>query len=134
MSVLLVKFGVVKFRRSSMALFKRQSLARGILILVACTVFSAAFVVARHVLPRSTRQLITLQHQIRRVLSRAERENLKAGVSVQKAPIIIHPPQDFAASSRFSKSVLAYRATTLFVVRSMHWENFAIESSPVLNL
>ena len=61
-----------------MTIFKKDLLARYILAVLAFGLFSVTVVTSSHFAPKTERQLITLQHQVRRVLMRAERENLRS--------------------------------------------------------
>jgi hypothetical protein len=74
-----------------MSIFKKDLLARYILVVLAFGLFSAAVVTSSHFAPKAERQFITLQHQVRRVLQRAERETLRSSASSDEGTPIDQP-------------------------------------------
>lgn len=69
---------------------RKEMLARGIITGLACLILSITLVSATHFIPQGSRQVITVDHQIRRVLLRAQRENLRSGIAVQTDPAFQH--------------------------------------------
>jgi len=118
--------------RSLMAKSKKELFARGIFVAIACILLTISFAVSRHFIPQGLRQMITVEHQMRRVLWRAERETLRSGATLQKATPITNPPLE-------SEGVALRNAATLYRI---FWTpeppvepgNFILELSPVLNL
>ena len=117
-----------------MAIGKKELFPRGILIVVTVVLLSVSFAISRHVVPQGLRQVITLDHQIRRVLWRAERENLRSSVSIQKASVMINLP--LGLGKFFPSPDAAVRRYRIPLVWETHIEskNFIAELSPVLNL
>src|ERR1051325_4073613 len=62
----------------TMLLWSQGRLGRTTIAVLFCVVLSVIFAASTHLVPQGSRQLITVTHQMRRVLSRAERENLKS--------------------------------------------------------
>jgi hypothetical protein len=58
--------------------FNHRRLSRAAVGALLGVVFSIVFAASTHLVPQGARQLITVNHQLRRVLSRAERESLKS--------------------------------------------------------
>src|SRR5712691_891704 len=103
----LVKLGCsVKVGSVRMGICKKEFVARGFLIIVVSALLSMSFAISRHFVPQGLRQVITINHQIRRVLLRAERENLRSGVVIQKVPLMMNPPQELTELFRPFESVV----------------------------
>ena len=117
-----------------MGICKKGLLARGNLIVVAAVLLCTSFAISRHFVPRGLRQLITVDHQIRRVLWRVERETLRSGVTIQKAPVTVNPPLELGEVPLYSESVVTYYRISLVSKTPIEPKNFILESSPVLNL
>jgi hypothetical protein len=117
-----------------MTICKKELLARSFLVIVATVLLCMSFAISTRLAPGGVNKLITFNHEIRRVLLRAERENLRTGVSVEKMPVIIHPTQDFGEASSFSESALTYRSASLFAESLIHTETLSFRLSPILNL
>jgi hypothetical protein len=62
----------------TMLLWSQGRLGRTTIAVLFCVVLSVIFAASTHLVPQGSRQLITVTHQLRRVLSRAERESLKS--------------------------------------------------------
>src|ERR1043166_6229931 len=87
----LVQLGCsVTIRHLRMTTSRKEVLARGIVTGLACMILSITLVSATHFVPQGSRQVITVDHQIRRVLLRAQRENLRSGISVQTDSVSQH--------------------------------------------
>jgi hypothetical protein len=120
--------------KALMAMGKKELVARGILVVVACVLLSISFAVSRHFVPQGLRQVITVEHQIRRVLWRAERETLRSGATIQKAPVMANPPLEIEGVSLSLRNVATYYRIFLTPKTSIEPGNFILELSPVLNL
>ena len=94
-----------------MSIFKKDLLARYILVVLACGLFSAAVVTSTHFAPKTERQFITVRHQVRRVLQRAERETLRSSANSDEGTPI-DQPQSIAFVSR-SQELAAERYKVL---------------------
>jgi hypothetical protein len=120
-----------------MALFKKETSRRGILVVVAFAFFFLSFLsfaTSRHFVPRGLRQLISIDHQIRRVLSRAERENLRSGVALEDTAAAISLSQDAGEISLSVEAVVTNYGVHLISPDVTKTNDFILESSPVLNL
>jgi hypothetical protein len=113
---------------------RRILLARGFLTVVACVVLCTSFGVARHFVPQGLRQLITVEHQIRRVLRNVERETLRSGATIQKTPVVVNSPLELSEVPLYSESVVPYYRISSVSKTPIEPKNFILESSPVLNL
>jgi len=117
-----------------MAMCKKELVARGIFVVVACVLLSISFAVSRRFVPQGIRQMITVEHQVRRVLWRAERETLRSGATVQKVPVMANPPLEIEGVSLSLRTIATYYKTFLTPKTSIEPQNFIFELSPVLNL
>jgi regulator of protease activity HflC (stomatin/prohibitin superfamily) len=113
--------------------FHHSSFGRtGIGILV-CVVLSIVFASSTHLVPQGSRQLITVNHQMRRVLSRAERENLKSVLA-----FLSPAPTNDAAPAIFERVRLYVESHPRAVFRGRNLpeqpNSPGIFLSPVLNL
>ncbi len=82
-----------------MTIFKKDPLARYILAVLAFGLFSMTVVTSGHFAPKTELRLITLKHQVRRVLLRAERENLRSSAASDDG-IQIDQPEKIGPASR----------------------------------
>jgi hypothetical protein len=117
-----------------MAIFKKDLLARYIVAVLAFGLFSLSFVTSSHLAPQSERQLITLNHQVRRVLMRAERENLRSSAASDQEGIPINLPQEFGGIPQSLEFVVSYHKISASSQVLVEPESFVLDSSPVLNL
>ncbi len=117
-----------------MVVFKRQWSARGALMVLACGLLSISFAISTHFVPQGSRQLITIEHQLRRVLLRAERESLRSSVTIQQARVRSHSPQDLGKVSPFPEIVVTHYRIPLVSHTLIKPRNLVFELSPVLNL
>ena len=134
LDLLKVGYSVYYLGRSLMILCKKDMVARGIFVAVACVLLSISFVVSRHFVPQGLRQLITVEHQVRRVLWRAERETLRSGAAIQKVPVMANPPLEIEGVSLSLWKVATDYRIFLTPKTSIEPENLILELSPVLNL
>jgi hypothetical protein len=117
-----------------MRICKKQFVARGFLIIAVSALLSMSFAISRHFVPQGLRRVITINHQIRRVLLRAERENLRNGVAIQKVPLMMNPPQELTELFRpFESGVTDYKISSLLQLL-IEPKNLIRELSPVLNI
>lgn len=117
-----------------MPMCKKELAARGISIVVACVLLSISFAASRHFVPQGLRQMITIEHQVRRVLWRAEREILRSGATIQKIPVMANPPVEIEWVSLSLRNVANDYRIFLTPKTSIERENFILALSPVLNL
>ena len=116
-----------------MAMFKKDLLARYILAVLAFALFSLNVVTSSHFAPESERQLITLHHQVRRVLMRAERENLRS--SAASEGVVITPPQEQPSAAPRPMEIPICCNKTFFTAQILFQPaSLFLESSPVLIL
>jgi hypothetical protein len=131
----LLKVGYsVYLGRLLMILRKKEVVARGIFVVVACVLLSISFAASRHFVPQGLRQVITVERQIRRVLWRAERETLRSGATIQKVPMMANPPLEIEGVSLSLWKVATDYRIFLTPKTSIEPENLILELSPVLNL
>jgi hypothetical protein len=117
-----------------MVVFEKRSSVRGILMVLACTLVSISFAFSTHLVPQGLRKLITIDHQVRRVLLRAERENLRSGVSIQKTGGINNFPHEQSQASPTLKVFVRRFSIPLVSATWTEPKNFVFKLSPVLNL
>ena len=115
-----------------MAIFKKDLLARYILAVLAFALFSLNVVTSSHFAPKTERQLITLNHQVRRVLMRAERENLRSSAASEEG--FINPPQALGVASRPLEIVTGDHKIWSAPYLLFEPASPSIDSSPVLIL
>jgi hypothetical protein len=117
----------------NMTIFKKDLLARYILAVLAFGLFSVTVVTSSHFAPKTERRLITLKHQVRRVLVRAERENLRSSAASDDG-IQIDQPQRIGPASR-SLEVAANKYNMLSTSRSLlEPASVTFDLSTILNL
>ena len=102
--------------------------------LVLALLFLAANVAAgKHLVHTGPAKLITFAHEIRRDLSRAEREGLKTSVTAGKAELVSYPLQEAAGTTRSRQIVPnAYRLSHPLI--QLESKSIPLDFSPVLNL
>ena len=113
---------------------QKELVARSLFLVVVCILLSVNFAVSRHFIPQGLRQMITLEHQIRRVLWRAQRETLRSGATIQKVPVMANPPLEIEGVSLSLWKVATDYRIFLTPKTSIEPENLILELSPVLNL
>jgi hypothetical protein len=114
--------------------FTRRLFRRGIVgVLVSGLLFSG-ILVYQHFLPKGQKRWITREHQIRRVLARAERDNLKIGAACDEEESLANLPQmgEAPATPEVVGAHGCFFATSQLVAAPPKTFNF--ERSPVLNL
>lgn len=111
----------------------KAKLARSIFVLLALVFLSANMAPDRHLAHGAVAKLITLDHQVRRDLSRAEREILRTSVLTGKGDVGLNPLQEIAGIPQLAEFVLNSCAT----VRPLIYfepKTLVLDLSPVLNL
>jgi hypothetical protein len=114
--------------------FTRDLFTRAIVGVLAFGLLLSGFAIYQHFLPKGQKRWITVEHQIRRVLARAERDNLRIGTACDEEESLANPPQmgEVPASPEV---VVAYgcifASSQLFIAPP---KTFSFERSPVLNL
>lgn len=117
-----------------MRIYKKEFVARGFLIIVVSALLSMSLAISRHLVPQGLRQVITINHQIRRVLLRAERESLRSGVAIQKSRVMSSPAKELGEVPVFWKIVVARQRISLQPNRLSQQKDFILQLSPVLNI
>ena len=117
-----------------MGLLKTGQFKRNVFVTLAIAFLSVSFIPYKHVVPRGQRQWIALQHQMRRVFSRAERENIKSAVAPEEiASLPNSPPQVGDVPSGWKYAVVCYQ--TFSVAGNLTKpKSFFLDRSTVLNL
>ena len=114
--------------RSKFDLFKH-----GALIVVALLFLFANASTHKHLLPAGSPKLITLDHEVCRDLTRAEREIVKTSVLSGRGEAVAYPPQQAAATAHAYDILL--NSYPLSHPPSMRQpRSTSIDFSPVLNL
>ena len=114
-------------------LFVSLTKIRGALFLIALVFLSANMATNEHAVHTGLAKLITVDHQVRRERSRAERETLKTSVLPGKEENSVHPLQA-AAGTSWAQNISVNCFLTLHSPSPLQHENFSLNSSPVLNL
>jgi hypothetical protein len=114
--------------------FTRDLFTRAIVGVLMFGFLFSGFVVYQHFLPRGQERWITPEHQIRRVLARAERDNLKIGTVCDEEESLAMPPQmgEVPASLEVVVAHGCIFATSQLLIAPP--KTFGLERSPVLNL
>jgi len=117
-----------------MGAFKQNHTLRGVIFLFAVVLLSGSFASYRHFIFTGVAKYITHDHELRRVLGRAERDNLRSGLIVREQRLM--PDQQQQIGEVLPSPQLAitfYRIS--FIQHSLVDHNRLIHDlSPVLNL
>ena len=113
--------------------FKAELIARSIFVLLALVCLLANMATDRHMAHSAAAKLITFDHQVRRDLSRAEREILRTSVLTGKGDVGLNPQQEIAVIPRLAEFVLSSCATVRPVIY-FEPKTLVLDLSPVLNL
>ncbi len=115
------------------SILRADSLKNVIFLLLAVMFLSANMATDKHVVHTDSAKFISVDHQVRRDLSRAERENLKTSVASGRGEFVPNPPQEVATITRFQKIVVNF-----YPVRhsptQLQPKSISLDTSPVLNL
>jgi hypothetical protein len=113
---------------------KKNPFLLGLPLLVAFALLYVGIFSYKHLLLQSKPELITLDHQLRRMLSHAERETIKSAVTSDEEASPPATPQEFCAI--FPPTHLVAPCSQCFHTPQslMEQKSFAFDSSPVLNL
>lgn len=103
-------------------------------VLLALVLFAPIFATMRHFVPNDKSCYITLDHQLRRELTRAEREVVRSGAVIENARAVIDPPRETAQIPLFPAAAVAYFTNSLFPKTTIDPTTFTSDLSPVLNL
>ena len=113
--------------------FKAKLIARSIFIVLALVFLSANMAPDKHLAHSAVAKLITLDHQVRCDLSRAERENLRTSVVSCRGDVGLGPLQVVVAIPRPPEFVLNSYATPRPAIQ-LGPKTPVLELSPILNL
>jgi hypothetical protein len=105
-----------------------------IFALLAVVLFSPTVATIRHVVPTAKPSYITRDHQLRRELTRVEREIVKSGAVIENASAVIDPPREATQVPLFLAAAVAYFTNSLFPEATIDPNTFTSDLSPVLNL
>ena len=113
--------------------FRQRRIARGVIFIFAVVLLSGSFAVYRH-FSTGVAKYITYDHALRRVLGRAERDNLRSGLMVKEQGPMAERPQQIGEVPPSPQLVVTdYRIS--FVRHSLIDPNRLVQNlSPVLNL
>ena len=115
------------------SLLRAERFKRSLLFLLVLVFLSANMVTNRHVVHPGLSKIITLDRQVRRELSRAERENLKTSVLSAREEIVFEPLLETSRISWFQDIVLnSY--SVLDSPTQLQPKTIFLDSSPILNL
>jgi hypothetical protein len=113
--------------------FKAEPLKRGVFFILALLFLSANMATNKHVVHTDLAKLITVDHQVRRDLSRAERENLKTSVVSGRGEIALDPLQEVAGISP-SQEIVVDSYPIPHSLTQLQPQSISLDFSPVLNL
>lgn len=112
---------------------KFELFKHGPLVIVALLFLFASASTHKHLLNTGPGKLITFDHEVRRDLTRAERESVKTSVLSPRGEVIAYSPQEVAATTRSQpirlNSYPLSHSPNVLQPRSM-----SLDLSPVLNL
>lgn len=118
-----------------MRAFKQNQTMRGaMLVFFALVLLSGSVAAYRHFIFTGAAKYITHDHELRRVLGRAERDNLRSGLIVRDQAPIPDPPEQIGEVPPSPQLVITYYRIS-FVQHSLIDPNrLSNDLSPVLNL
>lgn len=102
--------------------------------LLSLVLFAPIFATLRHFVPNGKSCYITLDHQLRRELTRAEREIVRSSALIENAGAVIDPPREAARVPPSPAVAVAYFTNSLFPEATIDPNTFTSDLSPVLNL
>lgn len=117
-----------------MGKFKVEPYKRGAFVFLVLVLLSANMATNRHLAHTVPAKFISVDHQVRRDLSHAERENLRTSVMSGREEIVLNNPlQEAAGIPRSPEFVLSSYAMPRPLI---HFESktLVLDFSPVLNL
>ncbi len=112
---------------------RTETFKRVMFFLLALMFLSANMATDRHVVHTDLAKFISVNHQVRRDLSRAERENLKTSVASGRGEVVAHPPQQAAAITGFHEIVVNFHPVRHSPTQ-LQPKSISLDCSPVLNL
>lgn len=113
--------------------FRQSRIARGLIFVVGLVLLSGSFAAYRH-FSTGVAKYITYDHALRRVLGRAERDNLRSGLMVKEQGPMAERPQQIGEVP-LSPQLVATYYRIYFVQHSLIDPNRLVHNlSPVLNL
>jgi len=121
---------------SSLAQSARKNFfLRGFITAVVIVSACATLVAFRHLVPKELPRLISETHEVRRELARAERINLRTGVTCEEGILLPHAGQQLCAIAAFPETFHHALGAVPMVFRISNRLNIADpEHSTVLNL
>ena len=117
----------------NMVTFRRDSGVGHIWVLLVFVLLSVNMATDRHIAHSANAKLITFDHQVRRELSRAERENLRTSVMSSRGDSILNPLREVAGVPRSPQFVLNSYVTPRPLIY-FESKTLVLDFSPVLNL
>jgi hypothetical protein len=108
----------LKRLRSRGRILHKPKSSRAILLIVAAAFLSTAFAFSNHFVSRGEPKIISLDLQVKRLMSRAERENLRTGVVVVKAPDIVRPASTAGHPTEAFQVLVAYQPSSSYLLIS----------------
>jgi hypothetical protein len=113
--------------------FRQRRIARGAIFIFAVVLLSSSFAAYRH-FSTGVAKYITYDHALRRVLGRAERDNLRSSLMVKEQGPMAERPQQIGEVPPSPQLVATYYRIS-FLQHSLIDPNRLVHSlSPVLNL
>ena len=117
-----------------MAMFNKKRLARSILVGLAFAVLAVSFAISNHIVSNGVTEWITRDHQMRRVLSRAERDNLRIGPALEKDMPLPDLLRQISGVPSSPEIFVAFYSVFAAPLTLMEQKSFVLDRSPVLNL
>lgn len=112
---------------------RQRRIVRGAIFIFAVVLLSGSFAAYRH-FSTGVAKYITYDHALRRVLGRAERDNLRSGVMVKEQGPMAERPQQIGEVPPSPQLVARYYRIS-FLEHSLIYPNRLVHNlSPILNL
>jgi hypothetical protein len=117
------------------AMVKTKARARrGIVVTLAVALFSVSFAISSHIVSKGATRWITRDHEVRRVLSRAERDNLKIGPTFDKDTPLPDSWQQVSEAPLPPEILVVFYRIFAAPLILMEPKSSVLGRSPVLNL
>jgi hypothetical protein len=113
---------------------QKYRVAGGVIFIFVFVLLSVSFAAYKHSVPTGVAKFITFEHNLRRVLARAERDNFRSGVATEggRSPI----PDSFKGIAELAPSevVVTHDRISLLEEPLLELNSSRLNLSPVLNL
>jgi hypothetical protein len=117
-----------------MGAFKQNHTLRGVIFLFAVVLLSGSFASYRHFIFTGVAKYITHDHELRRVLGRAERDNLRMGLIVREQGSIPDQQEQIGEVPSSPQLSITYYRISFLQHSLIDHSRLINDLSPVLNL